>query len=39
MSYEGDGYFRVLTTRDERVFVHRDRLRFAKGAKIEWVTE
>lgn len=28
LSYEGDGYFRVLTNRDETVMVHRDRLVF-----------
>jgi len=28
LSYEGDGFFRVLTTRDETVYTHRERLVF-----------
>jgi hypothetical protein len=30
LSYEGDGYFRVLTNRDETVRVHRERLVFTR---------
>jgi hypothetical protein len=30
IAYLEDGYFRVLTSRDEKVFVHRDRLTFTK---------
>ena len=32
LSYDNDR-FTVLTTRDERVFVHRDRLKFIKEKK------
>lgn len=33
LSYEGNGMFFVLTNRDERVLVHRDRLKFTRGSR------
>jgi hypothetical protein len=33
LSYTGDGYFDVLTSRDERYRVHRDRLVFLPRSK------
>lgn len=30
LSYDGNGMFTVLTNRDVKVFVHRDRLTFTK---------
>jgi hypothetical protein len=30
LSYDGRGYFTVLTSRDVRVLVRRDRLRFCR---------
>ena len=30
LAYEGNGYFTVLTNRDRRLYLHRDRLTFTK---------
>jgi hypothetical protein len=31
LTYDGNGYFTVLTNRDHRIFVHRNRLSFRKA--------
>lgn len=31
VGYDSNGYFFLLTNRDERVYVHRSRIKFQKG--------